>query len=183
MKGLCFCEKVIIFVRFLCHFKSMDKQTKEDVKQILTAYLETNNRRKTPERFAILDAVYSMRGHFTLEELSDFLITHNFRVSRATLYSAIKLFYELRLVIPHHMQEGTMYEACYKNGDHIHQICTMCGKVVEVKSPELIEVLDEIKLKRFRKNAFSLYIYGICSSCQARITRMKGKAKNNKDIT
>ena len=172
-----FCEKVIIFVRFfVTKHNSMDKQAKEDVRQILTAYLETNNRRKTPERFAILDAVYSMRGHFTLNELSNYLVAHNFRVSRATLYSTIKLFYELRLVIPHHLQEGTMYEACYKNGDHIHQICTVCGKVIEVKSPELMDVLDEIKLKRFRKNAFSLYIYGICSSCQARITRLKGKS-------
>ena len=154
----------------------MDKQAKEDVRQVLAAYLETNNRRKTPERFAILDAMYSMRGHFTLDELSDYLLAHNFRVSRATLYSTIKLLYEVRLVIPHHMQEGTMYEACYKNGDHIHQICTVCGKVTEVKSPEVMAVLDEIKLKRFRKNAFSLYIYGICSSCQARITRLKGKS-------
>ncbi len=155
---------------------SMDKQAKEDVRQILTAYLETNNRRKTPERYAILDAVYSMRGHFTLDELSSYLVAHNFRVSRATLYSAIKLFYELRLVIPHHMQDGTKYEACYKNGDHIHQICTVCGKVTEIKSPELMVVLGEVKLKRFRKNAFSLYIYGICSSCQARLTRLKGKS-------
>ena len=130
----------------------MDKQAKEDVRQILTAYLETNNRRKTPERYAILDAVYSMRGHFTLDELSSYLVAHNFRVSRATLYSA------------------------YKNGDHIHQICTVCGKVTEIKSPELMVVLDEVKLKRFRKNAFSLYIYGICSSCQARLTRLKGKS-------
>ena len=155
----------------------MDKQAKEDVKQILIAYLEANNRRKTPERFAILDAVYSMKGLFSLEELSDYLIAHNFRVSRATLYSAIKLFYELRLVIPHHMQMGTMYEACYKNGDHVHQICTVCGKVTEVKSPSLMAAIEETKLKRFRKNAFSLYIYGICSSCQAKITRLK---KTNK---
>ena len=154
----------------------MEKRVKEEVKQILTAYLETNNRSKTPERFAILDAVYSMRGHFTLNELSNYLVAHNFRVSRATLYSTIKLFYELRLVIPHHLQVGTMYEACYVNGDHIHQICTVCGKVTEVKSPALMAAIEETKLKRFRKNAFSLYIYGICSTCQAKITRMKGKA-------
>ena len=160
---------------FCDHAHVMDKQAKEEVKQILIAYLETNNRRKTPERFAILDAVYSLKGRFSLEELSDFLIDHNFRVSRATLYSTLKLFYELRLVIPHHLQVGTMYEACYKNGDHVHQICTVCGRVTEVKSPTLMAAIEETKLKRFRKNAFSLYIYGICSSCQARITRLKGK--------
>ncbi|MBR5062748.1 MAG: transcriptional repressor [Prevotella sp.] len=154
----------------------MEKRVRDEVKQILMSYLETNKRRKTPERFAILDAIYSMRGHFTIEQLSDYLDGHHFHVSRATLYNSIKLFYELRLVIPHHLQEGTMYEACYVNGDHIHQICTVCGKVTEVKSPTLMAAIEETKLKRFRKNAYSLNIYGICSTCQAKITRMKGKA-------
>ena len=42
---------------------------KDRVRDILTSYLEVNNQRKTSERFAILDAVYDMSGHFTLDEL------------------------------------------------------------------------------------------------------------------
>ena len=41
------------------------------VEHILDNYLEMNNHRKTPERYAILRAVYEMEGHFTLEELGD----------------------------------------------------------------------------------------------------------------
>ena len=41
------------------------------VRNVLTAYLEQNGLRKTPERFAILEAVYAIDGHFTLDELSD----------------------------------------------------------------------------------------------------------------
>ena len=44
---------------------------KEKVRGILDSYLEINNHRKTTERFAILDAVYDMQGHFSLEELGE----------------------------------------------------------------------------------------------------------------
>ena len=70
----------------------MRENIKATVKNILTAYLELNKHRKTPERFTILDAVYSMEGHFSLEELGDKLVAeYNFPVSRATLYNTLRL--------------------------------------------------------------------------------------------
>lgn len=84
----------------------MKESVRTTVRQILTNYLEMNNHRKTPERYAILDAVYDINGHFTLEELSDKLAEENkFPVSRATLYNTLKLFMELRLVIRHRFQD------------------------------------------------------------------------------
>ena len=152
------------------------------VRQILNNYLEVNNRRKTPERYAILDAVYDINGHFTLEELSDKLAEENkFPVSRATLYNTLKLFMELRLVIRHRFQGQTKYEACYDNNSHSHQICTVCGKVTEITSPQISETISSMHLKRFRKDGYSLYIYGICSTCQAKITRTKTQQKKFKN--
>ena len=78
----------------------MKDSVKAAVEQILDSYLEVNNHRKTPERYAILDAVYSTDGHFTLDELGEKLATeYKFPVSRATLYNTLNLFMELRLVI------------------------------------------------------------------------------------
>lgn len=157
----------------------MKSSVKTAVEQILDGYLEMNNHRKTPERYAILHAVYDMNGHFTLEELGTKLAQDDkFPVSRATLYNTLNLFLELRLVIRHRFQGTTKYEACYDNNSHCHQMCTVCGKVTEVKAPEVTQVIEELHLKRFRKDGFTLYIYGICSTCQARITRQK-KAKKS----
>ena len=148
------------------------------VEGILNSYLEMNNHRKTPERYAVLRAVYSMEGHFTLEELGDKLtVEYKFPVSRATLYNTLNLFMELRLVIRHRFQGTTKYEACYDDNSHCHQICTVCGKVTEVRSPEITDTIDKMRLKRFRKDGYTLYIYGICSNCQATITKMKKKQK------
>ena len=148
------------------------------VERILDNYLETNNHRKTPERYAILKAVYGMNRHFTLDELGAKLSEeYKFPVSRATLYNTLKLFMELRLVVRHRFQGSTKYEAYHEGESHCHQICTVCGKVTEVKTPEVTEAIEQIHLKRFRKDGYTLYIYGICSSCQANITRQKKKIK------
>ena len=167
------------FVRFLGN--RMKESVLTAVERILDNYLEMNNHRKTPERYTILKAIYGINGHFTLEELNERLTNElNFPVSRATLYNTLNLFLELRLVIRHRFQGPTKYEACYDNNSHCHQICTMCGKVTEVKSPELIMAVESMHLKRFRKDGFSLYVYGVCSSCQTKITRRKKLEKTKK---
>lgn len=152
---------------------------KKKVREILTSFLEVNQLRKTPERYAILDAIYDMEGHFTLEELGGILEKSNFRVSRATLYNTMKLFIEMRLVIRHRFIGRTMYEACYRNENHIHQVCTVCGKVKEEAFPDISDAINNARLKRFRRDGFTLYIYGICSTCQARITRKKNRMKKS----
>jgi Fur family ferric uptake transcriptional regulator len=157
-----------------------DKKTEvlTAVERILDNYLATNKHRKTPERYAILKAVYSMEGHFTLDELSQRLSEdERFPVSRATLYNTLNLFMELRLVIRHRFQGSTMYEACYEGDSHCHQICTVCGRVTEIQAPEITEAINQLRLKRFRKDGYTLYIYGICSTCQSVITRKSKRVK------
>ncbi len=156
---------------------------KKRVKGVLDSYLERNGHRKTPERYAILDAIYSYDRHFTLEELGELLESRNFRVSRATLYNTMKLFISLRLVVRHRLIGQTTYEGCYKNENHIHQVCTMCGSVDEIQSPEIVKAIQATHLHRFKKDGFTLYIYGICSKCQKKLSRQLNKKKekgNNK---
>jgi Fur family ferric uptake transcriptional regulator len=148
----------------------------KNVLRILDTYLEMNNHRKTPERYTILKAIYNIDGHFTLEELSAKLERdYKFPVSRATLYNTLNLFLQLRLVIRHRFQGSTAYEACYDNMSHCHQICTICGKVTEVKSPLIDQAIDATHFKRFRKDGFTLYVYGVCSVCQGKMTRQRNK--------
>lgn len=157
----------------------MDEQVKATVSQILTDYLEMNHHRKTHERYAILDAIYSMKGLFTMEELAQYM-QDGFPVSRATLYNSMRLFLELRLVMKLNLNAETLYEATYSNRNHCHQVCTVCGNITETRVPELVQAIGKARLKRFKKEAYSMVFYGVCSTCQARISRRKAtKTKNN----
>ena len=151
----------------------------EAAKQILGNYLVQNNCRKTPERFAVLEAVYAFGSYFSIQDLSDKLESMNFPVCRATLYNALKLFASLRLVMSLRMPEGLRYRASYSDNKCV-QVCVVCGNVKEVKVPELTDVIDRVHLKRFRKENFSTYIYGTCSTCQGMLTRKMKKEKTNK---
>ncbi len=154
----------------------------EGAKQRLDEFLESKNHRKTPERYAILEAVYSMDRLFSIEELGEKLEKRKFRVSRATLFTTMRLFTELRLVVRHRFQTGTKYEPCYNRGNRCYQVCTVCGKALEIDAPHLSDAVEETKFKRFRKDGFVLYVYGICSSCKSRITRQSRMLANEKKV-
>lgn len=158
----------------------MKHDTVEAARQVLTNYLEQNNCRKTPERYAILETVYDFDTHFSIQELDGKLANSNFHVSKATIYNTLKLFMRLRLVVALKLQEGVRYKACFTDNEYV-SVCTVCGRITNINQPEITEMLDKVKLKRFRKECFSLYIYGICSTCQAMMTRLDKRNRNNKN--
>jgi Fur family ferric uptake transcriptional regulator len=159
---------------------------KEDARNIFTEYLNARKHRKTPERFAILEHIYSTKGHFDIEVLYRAMNDDNhFRVSRATLYNTIDLLIDCGLLVKH--QFGTnisQYERTYGNESHDHLICINCGKVKEYKGGEVFVPAHRKRQLRFKITYYSTYIYGTCSKCQrAKMKEAeKKKPKEKNDI-
>jgi Fur family ferric uptake transcriptional regulator len=142
----------------------------EIVNQKFTEYLTANNCRKTPERYAILNLIYSSHRHFDMDSLYKAMTEQNFRVSRATLYNTMQLLLECDLVLKHQFGENlSVYERAFNNELHHHLICTSCHTIKEYKSAELKSVIQSIKIKNFTPSHYSLYVFGICNSCSRQI--------------
>lgn len=133
------------------------------VKKVFEDFLIKKKLRRTQERFAILEEVYSREGHFGVDELYDKMIARNYRVSRATLYNTIELLLEIKLVRKHQFGDNmSKYEKSYFNRQHDHIILTDTGEVLEFCDPRLQEIKKTIEaVFDIEIDKHSMYFYGV----------------------
>ena len=135
------------------------------------SFLRLRGFRTTPARKAILDAAYTIHGHFEAEDLFLKLRRQKgLKISRATVYRTLPLLVKcglLREVL--FTDKHSHYEHIWGHEHHEHLVCLDCGRVFEFQSPELEKVLDlAARNHRFRPSGHKVEITGYCEKCRGK---------------
>ncbi len=134
----------------------------------LTDLLRRRGLRVTPQRRMILEAMRTLGGHLTVEEIHRAVQARIPGVDLSTVYRTLRLFAELGLLDQHALREGDRVYELRLRPDHAHFVCERCGKV-EHLDPDLLEPL-RTRLRHRIPGAvrrLTLTVTGLCPQCRA----------------
>ncbi len=147
-----------------------------EIAKRLKQFIDTKGLRNTPQRDAIVEAIFANDEHFTADELWERIRKTQSRSSRATVYRTISLLVEARLL--HEIDLGDdqkTYDPNFvESPAHNHLICIDCGKVVEFEDNH-IQLLNDCAARRlgFHPERQTLKIEACCEKL-----RLHGRCKN-----
>ncbi len=134
---------------------------------IFTDFLKAGEYRITPERFQVLEAVLSSKGHFEAAELYLKMRSAGKKVSRATVYNTLDLLLKTGFISKYRFAENhSRYEKIFGRPHHDHLICLDCGEITEFVSEKVAAAQSEIcREKKFKPQSTTFQIFGVCSNC------------------
>lgn len=139
-------------------------------------YLREKGMRRTPERAAVLERLFSDDRHFHADELRDIMEKDGYHVSLSTVYSTLKVLVEAGLARMHRFggEQPAQYERVAPDSaaGHYHLVCTSCGRVSEVSDSSLsLRQITRRHYSSFEPAYCMVYVYGTCYRCLKRLRR------------
>lgn len=105
--------------------------------------------------------------HMSAEDLYKAMLESGEEVGLATVYRVLTQFEQAGLVSRHHFEGGHSVFELNEGTHHDHILCIKCGRVDEFVDKTIEERQLRIAAEKgYEMTDHSLYIYGICMTCQ-----------------
>ena len=125
--------------------------------------------RVTAPRRAVADLIRGHDGHFTAAELETVARQRRLGISRATLFRALDLLTELRVLERLDLPSGEHTYVPCATAHHHHVVCSRCGRTTDVEDSGVAEAVAEIgRRSGYRIDTHRLELFGLCRHCQVK---------------
>jgi Fur family ferric uptake transcriptional regulator len=139
-----------------------------DAKLKFNEFLRQKSLRQTQPRQYVVDAFLRTEKHVSTQELYDIVRRKHPDIGYATVARTLKLLTQANLCREIDFGDGMhRFEHKFNHGHHDHLTCTACGKFVEIFSPQLEKIQNQLVKKHgFIAQSHQLNIFGTCPKCQ-----------------
>ena len=134
---------------------------------------EKVNNRQTRQKTLILDYIQSKKDvHVRAEDILEGLKEKGEPVGKATVYRFLKVLEDEGMIRKYTLSDKM--PACFQYvgnhpecRSHYHLMCSQCGEVIHVDSPQIRGFMDEIlQTKGFCVDEGKTVFYGLCKDCR-----------------
>lgn len=148
----------------------------------LKSYMDKQGLRSTEQRRVIIDTLFDISEHVTIDQLLEKVRAIDSRIGYATVYRTLKLLTESGIVHEHKFGDGfTRFELSDEQSHHDHLICVKCGSITEFEEPLIEELQGRIAARYgFEVQQHKHELYGICKDCKARERASQKKRPKSK---
>jgi Fur family transcriptional regulator, peroxide stress response regulator len=133
----------------------------------LLAQLEASDRRVTPQRIAVCEALLACQGHPTAAEIYQAVRAAHPAISQATVYNTLTMLEELGLIHTLHLVGDD--HAHYDLGveAHVNAVCTRCGRISDIHTDTLEALLGLVAARSGYQLSpgEGVIVYGLCIDC------------------
>jgi Fur family ferric uptake transcriptional regulator len=131
--------------------------------------LRSRGLRMTPQRQLILDAIASMHGHISVDQVHQYVVRQFPDVHITTVYRTLEVLEELGVVRHAHFHDGVAQYQRTDEAPHHHMVCTRCGADAELELALLEPLAAELRRRYgFDADLAHTAIVGVCRNCQAK---------------
>jgi Fur family ferric uptake transcriptional regulator len=128
--------------------------------------LKQRGLRMTPQRQLILDAVASLQGHISADQVYQQVIRQFPDVNVTTVYRTLEVLEELGLMRHTHFHDGVAQFERTDEAHHHHMVCSRCGADWELDLDLLQPLAVELKRRYgFEADLAHSAIVGLCRGC------------------
>jgi Fur family ferric uptake transcriptional regulator len=134
----------------------------------LKVALKQRGLRMTPQRQLILDAVASMHGHVSADQVYQHVVRVFPDVNISTVYRTLEVLEELGTVRHTHFHDGVAQYQRTDEAPHHHMVCSRCGADVELDLNLLQPLARELDERYgFEADLAHSAIVGLCRGCRS----------------
>jgi Fur family transcriptional regulator, ferric uptake regulator len=134
----------------------------------LKVALRQRGLRMTPQRQLILDAVATMPGHFSADQVYQQVVRAFPDVNISTVYRTLEVLEELGVVRHIHFHDGVAQYERAEAAQHHHMVCSRCGADTELDLDVLQPLAAELKRRYgFEADLAHSAIVGVCRGCSS----------------